>query len=228
MALIRSQRDPAFASVTLRALFPAASPEGMLAALDGLCRQAEAAVADGKVILILSDRGVDEMRAPIPALLALGAVHQHLIRIGRRTSVSLIVETGEAREVHHLACLVGMGAEAVNPYLALATVRALAVEREQRTEERGLRTEADTVSPQSSALIADEAEQNYIHALEKGLLKIMSKMGIATGDSYCGAQVFEAIGLADEVIARCFDGVPARLAGAGFHELASDVLGHHD
>jgi glutamate synthase (ferredoxin) len=228
IAQIRSQRDPAFASATLRALFPATGPEGMLTALNGLCRQAEAAVADGKVILIISDRGVDEMRAPIPALLALGAVHQHLIRIGRRTSVSLIVETGEAREVHHLACLVGMGAEAVNPYLALATVRALAIEREQKTEERGLRTEADTASPQSSALIADEAEQNYLHALEKGLLKIMSKMGIATVDSYCGAQVFEAIGLADEVIVRCFDGVPARLAGAGFHELASDVLGHHD
>ncbi|MFL5802995.1 MAG: glutamate synthase central domain-containing protein, partial [Roseiflexaceae bacterium] len=122
---IRGLRDPAFASTTLRALFPAtAGPDGMRAALDDLCRGAEQAVAAGKVILIISDRGVHDTYAPIPALLALGAVHQHLIRLGQRTSVSLIVESGEPREVHHLACLVGMGAEAVNPYLALATVRA--------------------------------------------------------------------------------------------------------
>ena len=99
--------------------------------IDKLCQQAEQAVADGKVVLIVSDRGVNETYAPVPALLALGAVHQHLIRLGQRTSVSLIVETGEAREVHHVACLMGMGAEAVNPYLALATVRALAIERDE-------------------------------------------------------------------------------------------------
>jgi glutamate synthase (ferredoxin) len=221
---IRELRDPAFASATLRALFLAsAGADGMLAALDELCRAAEQAVADDKVILIISDRGVNENRAPIPALLALGAVHQHLIRLGRRTSVSLIVESGEPREVHHLACLVGMGAEAINPYLALATVRALAVERD-RSEKRDAKAEGQTAGPE----IADEAEQHFIHALEKGLLKIMSKMGIATVDSYCAAQIFEAIGLADEVIARCFTGVPSRLGGLGFHDLAVDVLGHHD
>ncbi len=219
---IRGLRDPAFASATLRALFPAsAGPDGMVAALDELCRAAEQAVAADKVILIISDRGVNENQAPIPALLALGAVHQHLIRMGRRTSVSLIVESGEPREVHHLACLVGMGAEAINPYLALATVRALAVERERAA--KGV--QEPTATP---AELADEAEQHFIHALEKGLLKIMSKMGIATVDSYCAAQIFEAIGLADDVIARCFNGVPSRLGGLGFHDLAADVLGHHD
>jgi glutamate synthase (ferredoxin) len=232
---IRGLRDPAFASATLRALFPAsAGPISMLATLDRLCDEAAAAVAEGKVILIVSDRGVNEDSAPIPALLALGAVHQHLIRLGQRTSVSLIVETGEAREVHQLACLVGMGAEAVNPYLALATVRALAVERDAIRQgsgigDQGSGTAIPTPDPRSPTPdLADEAEQNYIHALEKGLLKIMSKMGIATVDSYCAAQVFEAIGLADAVIARCFEGVPSRLGGVGFHELATDVLGNHD
>ncbi len=229
LATIRAIDDPAFASATLKALFPATKgPIGMPAALDRLCRQAEDAVAADKVLLIISDRGVDENSAPIPALLAIGAVHQHLIRLGLRTSVSLIVESGEPREVHHLACLVGMGAEAVNPYLALATIRNLAVERETRTEERGLRTDAESLSPQSSALIADEAEQNYIHGLEKGLLKIMSKIGIATVDSYCGAQIFEAIGLDDKVVERCFTGVPARLGGVDLYKLAADVLAHHD
>src|SRR5262245_57474065 len=222
---IRGLRDPAFASATLRALFPAsAGPDGMLAALDRLCDAAAAAVAEGKVLLIISDRGVSEDQAPVPALLALGAVHEHLTWLGQRTSVSLIVETGEAREVHHLACLIGMGAEAINPYLALATVRALALERE---EVRG-KSQEQTEDRRPAAELADEAEQNYIHALEKGLLKIMSKMGIATVDSYCAAQIFEAIGLADAVIARCFADVPSRLGGVGFHELAADVLSNHD
>ena len=228
LAMIRGLEDPAFASTTLRALFPAAEgADALVAALDRLCRQAEEAIAAGKVILIISDRGVDETNAPIPALLALGAVHQHLIRIGRRTNVSLLVESGEPREVHHLACLIGMGAEAVNPYLALATVRALAVERDE-VRSKGHDAEPASALAHTQAELADEAEQNYIHALEKGLLKIMSKMGIATVDSYCGAQVFEAIGLADEVVERCFAGVPARLGGVGFHKLAADVLDHHD
>jgi glutamate synthase (ferredoxin) len=225
---LRRLDDPAFASATLRALWPAVEgPDGLRAALDRLCREAEAAVAANKVLLIISDRGVDEEHAPIPALLALGAVHQHLIRTGLRTAVSLIVESGEPREVHHLACLVGMGAEAVNPYLALATVRRLAVERD-RTEARGAKGEAEALTPQAAAAIADEAEQHYIHALEKGLLKVMSKMGISTVDSYCGAQLFEAVGLADEVIERCFTGVPSRLKGVGLRRLAAEVLRRHD
>ncbi len=224
LARIRSIDDPAFAKATLRALFPAGEgPGAMAAALDRLCREAEKAVAAHKVLLIISDRGVDEYSAPIPALLALGAIHQHLIRLGLRTSVSLIVETGEPREVHHLACLVGMGAEAINPYLALASVRNLAVERD---EVRGKGQEPE--DHRTPAELADEAELNYIHALEKGLLKIMSKIGIATVDSYCGAQIFEAIGLDDAVVECCFTGTPARLGGVGMHKLATDVLSHHD
>ncbi|HEU5100009.1 MAG TPA: glutamate synthase large subunit [Roseiflexaceae bacterium] len=226
LATIRAIDDPAFASATLKALFPAAEGAfGLSAALDRLCRQAEDAVAADKVLLIISDRGVDENSAPIPALLALGAVHQHLIRQGLRTSVSLIVESGEPREVHHLACLVGMGAEAVNPYLALATVRNLAVERD---EVKGKGQEQEQTPTRTPAELADEAEHNYIHALEKGLLKVMSKIGIATVDSYCGAQIFEAIGLDDTVVERCFTGVPARLGGVDLYKLAGDVLSHHD
>jgi glutamate synthase (ferredoxin) len=226
LATIRAIDDPAFASATLKALFPAKEGSiGINAALGRLCRQAEAAVAAEKVLLIISDRGVDENSAPIPALLALGAVHQHLIRLGLRTSVSLIVESGEPREVHHLACLVGMGAEAVNPYLALATVRNLAVERD---EVKGKGQEQEQAPARTPAELADEAEHNYIHALEKGLLKVMSKIGIATVDSYCGAQIFEAIGLGDAVVERCFTGVPARLGGVDLYKLAADVLSHHD
>ncbi len=224
---LRAQTDPAFSSETLVALFNASEGvNGLRAALDRLCQQAEQAVADDKVLLIISDRGVDENNAPIPALLALGAVHQHLIRKGLRTQVSLIVESGEPREVHHLACLIGMGAEAVNPYLALASVRALAVERDEvKSKAHAAEAESDRRSPQE---LADEAEVNYIHALEKGLLKIMSKMGIAAVDSYCGAQIFEAVGVDQELIERCFSGVPARLGGYGYAGIAADVLEHHD
>jgi glutamate synthase (ferredoxin) len=228
LATIRAIQDPAFASATLKALFPAAyGPAGLAAALDRLCHEAEDAVAAEKVLLIISDRGVDESNAPIPALLALGAVHQHLIRLGLRTSVSLIVESGEPREVHHLACLVGMGAEAINPYLALASVRNLAVERDE-VRGKGQEQEQAADDRRTPTELADQAEQNYIHALEKGLLKIMSKIGIATVDSYCGAQIFEAIGLADQVVERCFTGVPARLGGVDLYKLAADVLSHHD
>jgi glutamate synthase (ferredoxin) len=229
LARIRSIDDPAFSSVTLRALFPAGEGAPALeAALGRLCREAEAAVAADKVLLIISDRGVDEGNAPIPALLALGAVHQHLVRLGLRTSVSLIVESGEPREVHHLACLVSMGAEAVNPYLALATVRNLAVERDGAEKARKSEAEKDSDATRSPAELADEAEQNYIHGLEKGLLKVMSKMGISTVDSYCGAQIFEIVGLADALVERYFTGTPARLGGVGLGKLAADVLEHHD
>jgi glutamate synthase (ferredoxin) len=156
-------------------------------------------------------------------LLALGAVHQHLIGSGQRGRVSLVVESGEPRDVHHLACLVGIGAEAVNPYLALASVRALAVERAE-IQRKG--TAAATDAPDEHVL-ACTAEQQYVHALEKGLLKVMSKMGIATLDSYCGAQVFEVLGLDPAVVQRCFTGIPARLSGTGFVRLAVQSLDQH-
>ncbi|KAB8144593.1 glutamate synthase large subunit [Chloroflexia bacterium SDU3-3] len=225
LAMIRAHQDPVFASITLQATFPAAEgADAMQAAIDRLCIESEAAVAANKAILIISDRTVNEENAPIPALLAFGAVHQHLIRLGLRTSVSLIVESGEPREVHHLATLVGLGAEAVNPYVAMATVRALAVERE---EVKGkAREEAKEARPAKE--LADEAESNFIHALEKGLLKVMSKMGIATVDSYCGAQVFETLGLAQEILDRCFRDVPGRLGGISFRNIGASVLARHD
>jgi glutamate synthase (ferredoxin) len=230
LATIRAHSDPAFSSATLRATFPVdRGAQGLEQGLKRLCADAEAAVADDKVILILSDRGVDEANAPIPALLALGAVHQHLIRKGLRTAVSLVIESGEPREVHHLACLIGMGAEAVNPYLALASVRALAVEREEvrgrAAAEAAASEPADTRTP---AELANEAEHNYIHALEKGLLKVMSKMGIATVDSYCGAQIFEVIGLSRQVTDTYFTGVPSRLGGIDLRRIARAVLTNHE
>jgi glutamate synthase (ferredoxin) len=238
LACIRAHDDPAFASATLGARFHAAEgPDGLRRALDRLCREAEEAIAADKTLLIISDRGVNEHTAPVPALLALGAVHQHLTRLGLRTSVSLIVESGEPREVHHLACLIGMGAEAVNPYVALATVRNMAAERAEvrkgasattNAKQPGTGPAAPQQASEGESVSPDEAEQNFIHALEKGLLKIMSKMGISTVDSYCGAQIFEAVGLADDVIDCCFTGVPSRLGGVSFGRIAANVLEQHD
>ena len=226
LAAIRALPDPAFCSRTLPAFFdPAAGTGGLRASLEELCACAEQAVESGMRILILSDRGVSGSRAPIPALLALGAVHRHLIERGLRRDASLVVESGEPREVHHLACLVGLGAEAVNPYLAIATARHIAREREEMHQRKGAASRQD----EEEALVSpDEGEQNYIHALEKGLLKIMSKMGIATLSGYCGAQVFEALGLSDEVIETCFPGLTARLGGVGFEKLAAAVLTRHE
>jgi glutamate synthase (ferredoxin) len=223
---IRAQSDSAFSSATLDATFLAGKgTSGLTQALARLEREAEAAALDDRVLLIISDRALDAEHAPIPALLALGAVHEHLIRTGLRTAVSLIVESGEPREVHHLACLIGMGAEAVNPYLALASVRALAVEREAV---RGKSQDVEPADRRSEAELSEEAEHNYIHALEKGLLKVMSKMGIATVDSYCGAKIFEAIGLSARLVDRYFTGVPSRLGGAELRHIAQAVLQNHE
>ena len=195
-------------------------------------------------MLIISDRGVDAEHAALPTLLALGAVHHHLIRTGLRSRLSLVVESGEPREVHHFACLVGYGAEAVNPYLALASVRAIAAEREElahrKTKAQGVSAEGLELTPHASRLHTDaeeedprtwtlirEAELHFIHAVEKGLLKVMSKMGIATLDSYCGAQIFESLGLNAEVVERCFAGTPCKVGGVGFDKIAHDMLARH-
>ncbi len=190
-------QHPQFRSVVLEMLFPATGPDALEPALEELCRQAEEAVDAGCTILILSDRGANAERAPIPALLATGAVHHHLLRAGKRARTSLVVESGEPREVHHFATLIGYGAAAINPYLALAVAREL----------------------------GDEA--NFIQAVEGGIKKIMSKMGISTLDAYMGAQIFEAIGLAPEVIERCFAGTPCQVGGNRFRELAEDILYWH-
>ncbi len=185
--------------------------DGLEAAVKRLCQQAVAAVKAGASLLILSDRGLNQERTLIPALLATSAVHQRLIQAGVRNQASLIVETGEARDVHHVAALVGFGASAVNPWLALLTVR---------DEVRSAGRHAEGVTP-------SQAAENFCKALEKGLLKIMSKMGIATVDSYCGAQIFDVLGLAEEVVERYFPGTPARLGGLGLPDLAADVLAWH-
>ena len=148
----------------------------------GLCEKAESAVRGGSAVLVLSDRGVNEMQAPIPSLLATAAVHHHLVRAGIRTGTTLVVETAEAREVHHFALLVGYGATAINPYLAFETLEDMAEIGPARGRE------------------PEEATKNFIKAIGKGLLKVISKMGISTLFSYCGAQIFEAVGLDQEVI----------------------------
>jgi len=188
-------------------------------AIENLCAQAERAVNAGNVILILSDRVTEATRAPIPMLLAVGAVHHHLLRVGKRWRASLIAEVGDARDVHQFACLIGYGADAINPYLALASVRAMAAFRRERPSPLG---EGD-----DKGLSPARAEENLIHAAEKGLLKIMSKMGIATLDAYHGAQIFEIIGLSDAVVQRYFTGTPTHISGIALRDLARIVLAHH-
>src|SRR5438309_2386283 len=184
--------------VTLPALWrPASGGDALRTALDVLCTAAERAVRLGARILIVSDRDADGEHPPIPMLLAIGAVHQHLLRQGLRTRLGLAAEAGDAWDVHHFAALIGYGAEAVHPWLALASVRA-------------------RLTPQ--------ARTGFRAAAEKGLLKILSKMGISTLSSYCGAQIFEALGLGAEVIDRCFTGTVSTIGGIGFAEIAEDVL----
>ncbi|GLZ10666.1 glutamate synthase [Actinomadura sp. NBRC 104425] len=182
--------------------------EALRTRLEEICAEVSRAIAAGARIIVLSDRGADSARAPIPALLLTGAVHHHLIREKARTRVGLVVETAEARECHHMALLIGYGASAINPYLAIETVE-------------------DLVRTGDIALDAATAVRNLIKAYGKGILKIMSKMGVSTVASYTGAQIFEAIGLGAEVIDRCFTGTTSRLGGVGFDVLAREVAERH-
>ena len=203
--------DPAFRSVTLPTVFARQEgASGLEPAVRRLCEAADAAVASGAGILVLSDRSVDADSVPMPALMALGAVHHHLIRSGRRMQTSLIVESGEPREIHHLATLLGYGANAVNPYLVCAEIGELVAERRLRN-----------VGSVAQAL------QNYRHAAEEGLKKVMSKMGISTVESYTGAQIFEAVGIDESVIESCFPGTVSRFQGNGFHEFGELMLSWH-
>ncbi|MBI2882037.1 MAG: glutamate synthase subunit alpha, partial [Candidatus Tectomicrobia bacterium] len=205
---LRSLDFPELQSQTLHCLFDASGGAGeLLRALDSLCDSALVAVQVGKTLLVLSDRGVGAYLAPIPMLLAVGAVHQHLMRKGCRMRASLVADVGEARDVHHLALLMGYGASAIHPYLALETVADLA--RQGRD-----------VPP-------DEAVRSYLRVAEKGLLKVMSKMGVSCLSSYHGAQTFEAIGLGEEVIGRCFPGTPSPIGGLGFDGIGEEVLARH-
>src|SRR6476659_693947 len=189
--------------------FPAEhGTDGMGWALDALCERAEEEVRKGCNIIILSDRKADADRIPIPVLLACAAVHHHLIRNGLRTSVGLVLETGEPREVHHFACLAGYGAEAINPYLAFETLIAMKDDLPQKLEEK-------------------EIIKRYIKSIDKGLLKVMSKMGISTYQSYCGAQIFDAVGLRQDFVDTYFTGTATRIEGVGLTEIAEEAVRRH-
>ena len=198
-----------FRSETLGVCYPAThGAAGMGAALDGLCAAAEKAVHDGANILVLSDRDTSAARMPVPMLLATSAVHHHLIRAGLRTKVGLVIETGSAREVHHFAMLAGYGAEAIHPYLAFETLAAM---QDQLPAD----------------LTHAEACKRFTKSVAKGLLKVMSKMGISTYQSYCGAQIFEAIGLNSAFVEKYFTGTPTRVEGAGLAEIAEEAARWH-
>lgn len=182
--------------------------EGVEAQLASLCAETVDAIKGGHNILIITDRHLSANRVAIPALLALSAVHHHLVREGLRTTAGLVVETGTAREVHHFAVLAGFGAEAVHPYLALETLQAMSAEL-------------------PASLSPEKAVYNYIKAVGKGLSKIMSKMGISTYMSYCGAQIFEAIGLKSDFVQKYFRGTPTQVGGIGVFEVAEEALRLH-
>ena len=201
-----------FASHTLPVLFKVADEgDGLRAALRTLCRDAERAVRKGANLLVLSDRGVDPDHAPIPMLLATGAVHHHLVRKGLRTQCGILCETGEARDVAHFVQLIGYGAGAINPYLAFESVDELA--RDGTWVPEG-------VGPA-------KAVRNYLKACDKGILKTMAKMGISTLQSYRGAQIFEAVGLDRELVEAHFTGTPSRVSGVGYGVLAREVGMRH-
>ena len=199
-----------FRSATLSILCPSeVDGPGLDEAMSELCTQASQAVGEGHEILILSDRGANQSLAPLPALLATSGVHHHLIREGTRTRVALVLESGEPREVHHFALLIGYGAAAVNPYLAFATLRDL-LPQEQRSQSD-----------------LDHAIENYIKAVNKGVVKVMSKMGISTAQSYRGAQVYEAIGLDREFVKKYFTWTASRLSGVGQEVVAREIRLRH-
>jgi glutamate synthase (NADPH) large chain len=200
-----------FKSITLPIFFnPSEGANGLKRALDGVCKQVSLAIATGHELVILSDRAIDRFNAPIPALLAVAGVHHHLIREGTRTRVGLILESGEPREVHHFALLIGYGAGAINPYLAFETLEDMI--------QQG----------QLQHLDPEKAIKSYIKAVTKGVMKVMSKMGISTVQSYCGAQIFEAIGLNRDVIDRYFTWTPSRIEGIGLDVIAAEVKARHD
>ena len=207
---IKRLNRPGLRTVTLSTLYRAADGEaGLRGALERLCRSASEAIADGATIIVLSDRGVDREHAPIPSLLATGAVHHHLIREGTRTRAGLVVESGEPREAQHFCLLVGYGAGAVNPYLAYATMAGMIDE--------GILKDVDEES----------AVEHFNKSVVKSLIKIASKMGISTVQSYRGAQIFEAIGLNQEVIDRYFTWTASRVGGVGLEAIARETANRH-
>ncbi len=211
LAKLRHVYDPGFRAIRLPMLFDVTQKgAGLEHALEDLKRRAGDAVDAGYTILILSDRNADRMRAPIPSLLATAGVHHHLVRQGTRTRCALVIESGDAREVHHCALLLGYGAGAVNPYLAFETLDDM------------LRQRMIVDIPHEKAV------KNYIKALNKGILKVMSKMGISTLQSYCGAQVFEAVGLDRALVDKYFTRTSSRIGGIGIEVVAEEVRRRHE
>jgi len=211
LAQVKALAEGDLRATTLPIVFAADSGgEGLRKALDDLCARASRAVADGATILVLSDRGVDATHVPIPSLLATAAAHHHLIREGTRMRVGLVVESGEPREVQHYCLLLGYGAGAVNPYLAYETLHDLVAD--------GIMKDVDAAG----------AVKNYMKALDKGVLKVMTKMGISTLHSYRGAQIFEAIGLSSEVVERYFTWTASRIEGIGLEVIAREAQLRHD
>ncbi len=200
-----------FKAHTIDITWPVAEgPEGLEAAIERICREADESLASGVNIIILSDRMLGADRVAIPALLAISSVHHHLVREGTRLQAGLVIESGEPRDVHHFATLIGYGAAAVNPYVMLETLAELA---------------ADGWLPEG--MTAEEAQKRAIKGIAKGLLKTISKMGISTIPSYCGAQIFEAVGLEPELVERHFTGTPSRIGGIGTSVLAQEALDRH-
>jgi glutamate synthase (NADPH/NADH) large chain len=203
-------KDNPFRTVTIDVTYDVANgPEYMEAALEAICVGTERAVKDGYNIIILSDRAVSAERVPIPALLATSATHHHLIRRGLRTSVGLVVESGEPREVHQFCTLAGYGAEAINPYLAFETLEDLLPELGENVSR-------------------EELYKRYIKAIDKGILKVMSKMGISTYQSYCGAQIFDAVGLRSDFVKQYFTGTATQIEGIGLGEIAEEAFRRHE
>ena len=211
IAKLRTLDVGGYRSCVIPMTFPAADGEkGLEKALTALCAEAEARVDEGYTMLILTDREVSMKRAPIPALLTTSALHHHLTRVKKRHLTALVLETAEAREVMHFATLMGFGASAINPYLAIETIADL--------KERGRF---------KSSLTVEAAIEQYITSIKKGLLKVMSKMGVSTIRSYKSAQIFEAVGLADDFIRKYFPGTPSRIGGVGIDAIAREVLARH-
>ena len=208
---LRQIDSDVFHAHTIDTTWPVADgPEGLELAVERICAEADEALAGGVNIIVLSDRGVGPECAPVPSLLAVSALHHHLVRAGTRLQAGLIVESGEPRSVQSVAVLVGYGAAAVNPYLMLETLADL--------------VDLDLLPP---GMTKDEAQRRATKGIAKGLLKTISKMGISTIPSYCGAQVFEAIGLSPELVDRHFTGTASRIGGIGIEALARDTLARH-
>jgi glutamate synthase (NADPH/NADH) large chain len=209
---IRSIDTGVFQAKTLQCYFRADGKAGSLKkGLDRLCRYAVDAVEDGFEVIVLTDRSIDSEHAAIPSLLACSTVHHHLIRKGLRGKVGIIVEAGDVWEVHHYACLIGFGATAINPYLALSSIRDMKLNEQIKTD-----------------LDEKYLKKNYIKAVNEGLYKVFSKMGISTLQSYQGAQIFEIIGLNKEVVNRHFTGATSRIEGMGLDEIAKEILAKHE